>query len=148
MRVLLLRDVPKVGKKGDVKEIADGYARNFLFPRKFAEPATEASVARVAQERSRAHAMEAMRVELLEKTLSELSEKAIALSARANENGHLFASIGKDEIVTAVRAQAGTELSEKHLDLPQPIKTVGTFTIPVAVGKVKGVVNLVITANT
>lgn len=146
MRVLLLRDVPKIGKKGDTKEIADGYARNFLFPRKLAEPATDAGVARVAQERSRAHAMEAMRVELLEKTLSELSEKAIVLSARANEHGHLFASIGKDEIVAAVRAQAGTELLEKHLDLPQPIKIVGAFAIPVAVGKTKGIINLTIAA--
>lgn len=147
MRVLFLRDVPRVGKKGDVKEIADGYARNFLLPRKFAEPATEASVARVAAERSRAHAMEAMRVELLEKTLSELSENTLALSAKANEHGHLFASIGKDEVVAAVREQTGTEISEKHLDLEHPIKTVGTYVIPVAVGKVKGSVNLTITAS-
>lgn len=146
MRVLFLRDVPKVGKKGETKEIADGYARNFLLPRKWAEPATDANVARVAAERSRAHAMEAMRVELLEKALGELSEKTITLATKANEHGHLFASIGKDEVVAAVRAQTGTELADKHLDLPQPIKMVGSFMIPVAVGKVRGTINLTIAA--
>src|SRR3989339_1270543 len=146
MKVIFLRDVPRVGKKGEVKTIADGYARNSLLPRKLAELATDASVERVVQEKSRTHAMEMMRVELLEKTLTELGNTPITLSARTNEQGHLFASIGKDELVEAVRAQAGVDLLEKHLDLPHAIKTTGTFSVPVLIGKLKGVINLTINA--
>lgn len=138
MRVIFLRDVPKLGKKGEVKEVSDGYARNLLIPRKLAEPATEKSVARAVAEKNTAVVSAAVRDDLLKKNLKDLEETIITISSRTNEKGHLFAGVGKSEIISALERSTGIHFEEKNLVLEHPLKTTGEHEVTIEAGGKKG----------
>jgi len=131
MKVILLRDVPTVGRKHEVKEVADGYARNFLIARGLAQLATQGAQAEVA--RSRVN-KEVQRT-LLKKELSALTKGGITLTREANEEGHLFAGIHAGDIAVELSQKIGIQLKSEHIVLEKPIKTIGSYTIPVVVGE-------------
>ncbi|MHB8651807.1 MAG: 50S ribosomal protein L9 [Minisyncoccota bacterium] len=147
MRVLFLQDVATVGKKNDVKDITDGYARNFLFPRKLAVAATPDIVLRMTTKHSSTQALKTVRDTLVDRNLADLAEKRIEISVLANEQGNLFAGIGAREIATAVKNSAGIELLAHDIILPHSIKTTGTFDVPVRIGKKEGIVHIVIVSK-
>lgn len=129
MKVIFLKDVPKAGHKYEVKEVADGYARNFLLPQGLAEAATEARAkalesARVAAESARAEEA-AKRADFL-KTLEGTT---VTITALADTEGHLFKKIREADVALALVEQAGGAIPEESISLEQPIAKTGSYPI-------------------
>ena len=147
MKVIFLRDVPKMGKKGEVKEVSDGYARNLLIPRKLVEPATARSITRAVAEKTTEAVQAAVRDDLLKKNLKDLEETVITISSRTNEKGHLFAGVGKTEILSALEKATGIHFEEKNLVLEHPLKTTGEHLVPIEAGGKTGKLRVSIVAE-
>ncbi|MBI2120574.1 MAG: 50S ribosomal protein L9 [Parcubacteria group bacterium] len=133
MKVLFLKDVPKIGRKNDVKEVSDGYARNFLFPKNLAEPATKDTALRVARMKDETEQMKKINEDLLFKNLKALTETSIVLEGKANEKGHLFAAIRKEEILAKLK-ENGLVIPLEYIEFEKPIKEIGEYAIPVRIG--------------
>jgi large subunit ribosomal protein L9 len=125
MKVILLKDVRGVGIHGEVKNVAEGYARNFLFPQRLAEPATEVKVAELAKKKAEHDALIQQEEETLTKKILMLRGKKVVLSSRATEKGGLFKNISATDVVRAIRAEHSLEIPETIISFPNPIKTVG-----------------------
>lgn len=128
MKVLLLQDVKGTGKKDQIVNVSDGFARNYLFPKKWAVEATTATV-RGAQKKQEAEDKreQERKDEAMEKG-RELSEKTVTLQVRAGEKGRLYGSVTTQEIADALKAQHGIEVDKRKIDLNQPIRQVGEVT--------------------
>jgi large subunit ribosomal protein L9 len=131
MRIVLRSDLDNVGKKGDIIEVADGYARNFLLPKGHAIKATDGVVGQATAMRRSRDLKDAKDREAGETIARKLVPMVIRLSARAGGEGKLFGSITTQDIVAAVQEQAGVELDRRKVHLDDPIRTVGTHEVPV-----------------
>lgn len=131
MRVVLRTDVDGVGKKGDILDVADGFARNYLIPRGRAIKATEGVVAQAAAMRRSRDLKDAKDREGAETVARTLVPLVIKISARAGTEGRLFGSITAQDIVDSVSTQAGVALDRRKLHMDEPIKSVGTHQVPV-----------------
>jgi large subunit ribosomal protein L9 len=134
MKIILLKDVAKVGKKYDVKEMSDGYAQNLLIPRGLAVAATADVLKRIELEKAREEGEKKVHLELLLKNLSQLDGVTVSVTERANEKGHLFAAIHKPEVVKAIFDQTRLQISEDHILLDKHIKEIGIHSIEVKAG--------------
>src|SRR3989344_3934455 len=105
MRVIFLQDVPRVGKRHDVKDVNDGYAMNFLLPRKLVVTATPKNLAELETRKKEIVVEREVQEELLSKNLEELKDKTVTIRAKTDEKGHLFAGIHKKEIVAALAGE-------------------------------------------
>lgn len=132
MKVILIADVKKVGKKGSVVTVADGYALNVLIPQKKAVTATPDNLKRhekgVAEAKGKADQSAARAHELLK----QIDEKTLTLEAKAGPTGTLFKSIHESDIVEEIKKQWGIEIPESALTLDHAIKQKGTYVVPVA----------------
>ena len=133
MKIIMLQDVPKIGRKYEVKEINDGYARNFLIPKKLAEIATPSTIAELKKREEKIRLERSMKEEAVVKNLSLVKDVVLEIKAKVNEKGHLFQGIGKKEIAEAIKKAKGAELIEEFIALDKSIKEVGEFDIPVKV---------------
>lgn len=138
MKVILLTDIAKIGRKYDVKEVSAGYARNYLFPRNLAEQADTAKEKNIALLQKQAEEERKLQEELLEKNISALKGVTVHMKGKANEQGHLFQGIHADEIAEALKKEAGIDVRGDMIEPSEPIKSVGTHTLTVAVGEQKG----------
>jgi large subunit ribosomal protein L9 len=129
--MLLRGDVDGVGKKGDIVEVAPGFARNFLVPRGLALAATPGVEAQAESMRRKRMLKDAKDRESAEEIAKVLVPKVINISARAAEGGKLFGSITSTEIVDAVRTSTGIELDRRSVQLDEHIKTLGTHMVQV-----------------
>lgn len=134
MKVIFLKDVPRVGNKNEIKEISDGYASNFLLPRGLAKVATENAVKEHELKMREILVEKNVQKNLLEKSLNEIKQKVITLLGKANEKGHLFQAIHKKEITEALYKEHRAQISEEFIILEKPIKEVGEFQIPIKIG--------------
>ncbi|MCA9363922.1 50S ribosomal protein L9 [Candidatus Kaiserbacteria bacterium] len=133
MKVILLRDVAKIGKRFEVVEVPTGHAQNFLIPHKHAEPATPGNVRRVmAHKAKQAHDTEAHALAFAE-ALTQLAEQKVVLTVEANEQGHLFKGV-KGDMIAACLKEAGVSVPVEAVRLDEPIKTLGEHTITLALG--------------
>ncbi|MFZ5364268.1 MAG: 50S ribosomal protein L9 [Patescibacteria group bacterium] len=124
MKVILLKNVDKIGKAGETKEVAEGYGRNFLIPRGLARLATSGAVAKVEAEK-RAAAEKAVHEERrLKKTAKELAGIEIKIAAKVGDGGKLYGSIGVEEVIVELKKR-GFELGKNQIKLEKPIKEVG-----------------------
>jgi len=130
IQVVLQSDVPNVGKSGDLVKVRPGFARNFLLPRQLAVPATTAAVNRINHEKAVALAKADKSKKEAREVAAKIDALQIKLTHRVGEEGKLFGSITSKEIEAAVKAQ-GIALDRKKMHLPEPIKAVGSFEIPV-----------------
>lgn len=146
MKVIFLKDVPKVGKRNDVKEVNDGYAINFLFPNKLAERATDKSIKELELKKKELNVQREIQEELLVKNLEEIKGKVITIEAKANGKGSLFSSIHKKEILEAMQKEHRATINEDFLILEKPIKEIGEFEIPIAIKDKKSSFKLVVKA--
>lgn len=144
MKVILLQNIPKIGKKYEIKNVSDGYAANFLIPRKLAEVATHAVVTRLNNEKARHEGEQNISHDLLVKNIQSLNGVKVEMTLSANEQGHLFAGVHLDEIVAALKEQSRLDIPTEYISLEKPIKNVGEHTIPVVTGDVSGSFTLVI----
>lgn len=133
MKVILLKDVPALGQTGMVKEVKEGYARNYLLPRGLAAEATEGTLKSLeGQQRARAERTQRDRAEA-EKLASSLETAVIEVSSRGGEGGRLFGSITAQDVADALR-RAGFSVTKKQIELNEPIRTAGFYKIPVRIG--------------
>jgi len=129
MKIVLRADVDAVGKKGDILDVADGFARNFLIPKGKAIVATDGVVNQAAAMRRARDLRDAKDRESAEAVARRLVPAVIRIPAKAGAEGKLFGSVTTAEIVTAVAAQTGVELDRRRLHLDEPIKTLGTHQV-------------------
>ncbi len=147
MKIILLKDVAKVGKKYDVKNISDGYALNLLIPKGLAVIATADIVKKLDLERSRDEGEKRVREELILKNLSDLDGVTVTMTEKANEKGHLFAGIHTPEIVPAIEKQTRLQIAPEYIVLDKPIKEIGVHIVEVRVGNKKVKFNLDVKAK-
>lgn len=134
MQVVLLKDVKRMGKTGDVRNVADGYARNYLIPRGLATPATAGAV-REAKEQAAAQAKHAAREQAQAQSLAgELSGVMLTFKARAGETGHLYGSITTADIADELEKKSGKAVDRRKIALEEPIRDLGTYEVPVKLG--------------
>ena len=130
MKVVLRADVESLGNKGDLLDVSDGYARNYLVPRGLAMRATKGVVKQAeAMRRNRAARDERDR-EAAQAIADQLTGRRIELKARAGEGGRLFGSVTSTDVASAVQAQTGVEIDRRHLTMPEPLKELGFAEVP------------------
>ena len=144
MRIIFLQDVPRVGKRHDIKEVNDGYAMNFLFPHKFATPATPRAIAELELRKKEIMIEREVQEDLLMRNLEEIKGKVVHIKSKADEKGHLFSGIHKKEIVEALKAEHRADIGEEFIVLEKPIKEVGEFEIPISIKNKKSAFKLLI----
>lgn len=131
MKVILLEDVKKLGKKGEVVEVSDGYARNFVLPKKLGIEANSKNMNELKLQNAN---KEKIAQESLDaaKALAELMEKdQVVVSIKAGEGGRTFGSVSSKEIAQSYKEQCGREIDKKKIVLPEPIKSFGVFEVAV-----------------
>jgi large subunit ribosomal protein L9 len=131
MRVILRADVDAVGHKGDVVDVADGFARNYLLPRGWAMKASNGAEVQAEKMRRARSIKDAADRAAAEEIAKRLVPTAIAIHARVGTEGRLFGSVGTAEVVDAIASQTGIELERKQVKLDEPIKEAGSHLIPV-----------------
>ena len=131
MKIVLRDDVENLGQKGDIVDVADGYARNYLVPRGFAMRA-DRGVVKQSEAMRRNRAAKARRDrEAAEELATRLSGRTVSVPARAGEGGKLFGSITAADIAAAVGTQLGVEVDRRHLGLDEPLKELGVVELPI-----------------
>lgn len=133
MKIILLKDIKNVGKKYETKDVSDGFAMNSLIPQRMAVVATGSSLKQMEIIKSQDEGARKSREESLSKNLQAVEGVTIIKKGRANDKGHLFASIHKEDIVEELRKQSGLEIEAQHIMIDRPIKESGMHKIPVIV---------------
>ena len=134
MKVILMQDVKGKGKKGQMLEISDGYARNYLLPRKLAVEATaDAMNTKKMNDKAAAEKEAKERAEALEIS-KQLRETALVVTAKGGGAGRLFGSVTNQEIAEALKAKTGINLDKRKIVIADPIKSVGTYTVQCKLG--------------
>lgn len=125
MKVILLADVKGTGKKEEIVNVSDGYARNFLFPKKLAVEATPGASKEIGRKKAAAHQREMERRAEAEKKAASLRGKVITVTAKCGAQGRLYGSITGQEIADALNAQHQVSVDKRKIDLAEPIRAVG-----------------------
>ena len=131
MEVVLLEDVKALGKKGQIVKVNDGYARNFILPKKLGIEATSKNLNDLKLQKANADKIAAEQLQAAKDLAADLAEKSITLSIKAGEGGKAFGSVSSKEITKAIQDQLGMEIDKKKLVLPEPLKTFGTHEEPI-----------------
>lgn len=129
MRVVFLQDVPRVALAGEVKEVADGFARNYLIPKRLAVPATPDQLQRIGAIRRAAEERRRRELADLQSLVEALNGRTVVIKARSSEGGRLYGSVTALSIAGALSEQVGREVDRRAVDLPEPIKALGTYTV-------------------
>ena len=132
MKVILLCDVKGTGKKDDVLNVSDGYARNFLFPKKWAVEASAGAVKEIERKRAAEAKLEAERRAEAQKTADSIKGKVVVLGVKCGDKGRLYGSITTQEIADALKAQHGVEVDKRKIDC-EKVSQVGEYIISVTV---------------
>lgn len=135
MEIVLLEDVKALGKKGQIVKVNDGYARNFILPKKLGVEATTKNLNDLKLQKANAERIAAEQLAAAKELAEKIGEMSIILTMKAGEGGKAFGSVSGKEIATAAADQLGLELDKKKLILPEPIKTFGTHEVPVKLHK-------------
>ena len=145
MKVVLLADVKGSGKKGQLVNVSDGYARNFLLPRKLAVPATADAMNTMRLQEKARKAEEARQRAEAEATAEKLKGAVVKLTAKAGANGKLFGAVTAKEISDALMSQHGIELGKQKIVMEEPIKSFGTYELKAKLGfEISGTVYVVV----
>ena len=146
MKVILTQDVKSQGKKGQLVEVSDGYARNFLLPKKLAVIATAENLNTMKQQEKARKAQEAAEKAEAEDTAKKLKDMTVKIAAKAGEGGRLFGAVTAKEVSEALSAQYGVNIAKTKLVLDEPIKACGGYQIKAKLGyEVVGTVSVMVT---
>lgn len=131
MKVILLQEVKKLGKKGEVIEVSEGYARNFLLPQKLAAPATASNV-NAAEQQKGAEAHKAKKL-LDEAKLyaAQLAKLSVTVGVKTGEGGKLFGSVTSKDVADALKEQHGIDLDKRKIELKDAVKNLGTYPVTI-----------------
>ena len=145
MKVIFLQDVKGQGKKGEMKEVSDGYARNYLMPRNLATQATADNLNALKIKEKAAAAKAAKEKALAEENAKKLEGVQVIIRAKAGSSGKLFGAVTSQEIADALREQYGIDIEKNKIVQGDPIKTYGAYTVKAKLGyEVSGTVNLLV----
>jgi large subunit ribosomal protein L9 len=133
MEVILLQDVEKIGLRGDVVSVARGYARNFLFPRQLAEPATPGKVEEIRKRDSRRAMQEARSAEQAETIAEKLRKTVLRFEMKAGPTGALFGSVTPSDIADEIWRTRKIRIDRRKIELAEPLKRIGSFAVPVRI---------------
>ncbi len=131
MKVILLQDVKSVGKKGDIIDANDGYARNFLLPKKLGVEANSKNLNDLKLQNANQEKVAAQKLQDAKDFAKELETKSVTVFMKAGEGGKTFGSISGKEIAAAFKEQCGIELDKKKLVLEEPIRNFGTYNVDI-----------------
>ncbi|ADL08961.1 50S ribosomal protein L9 [Thermosediminibacter oceani] len=131
MKVILLQDVKSLGKKGDLVNVADGYARNYLFPKNLAVEATPGNLAKLEQEKKARENKLAKEKKEAEELAQKIKKGTVTLKVKAGEQGKIFGSITSKDIAEALRQQYGVEIDKRKVQLDEAIKSLGSYEVTV-----------------
>ena len=131
MKVILLEDVKSLGKKGQLVDVSDGYARNFILSKKKGIEATAKNMNDLKLQKAHEDKLAAQRLEEAKLFAAEIAKAEVVLELKVGEGGKLFGAVSSKEIAQAAKEQLNMELDKKKLVLPNPIKTVGTTSVSV-----------------
>jgi large subunit ribosomal protein L9 len=134
MRVILLNDVKTLGKRGDVANVADGYANNFLFPRKLATLATPGAIKQLEQQNNAKARRQAEEVANAQDVATQLEELTLEIPAKAGGNGRLFGTVTNANVAEAIEAALHVAIDRHKIEMKDGIKAVGTYPIEVRLG--------------
>lgn len=131
MKVILQQEVKKLGKKGDIIEVSEGYARNYLLPQKLAIPATannvnNAKIQKAAEERRKERALDEAKL-----LAAQMAKIAITIPVKMGEGGRLFGSVTAKDIAEAIAKEHKLDIDKRKIELKDAIKSLGTFTVPI-----------------
>ena len=129
MKVILLQEVKKLGKKGEIMEVAEGYARNFLLPKKLAAPATADTLNQLQQQKSAAADRQKRQLEEAKLLAAQLGQIEVKVKAKAGEGGKLFGAVTTKDFVDAAKIQHGVELDRRKMEITDPIKNLGQTSV-------------------
>ena len=127
MKVILLQDIQGTGKKNQIIETSDGYARNYLLPRKLAKEATAEALNALEKSQGANRHREEVRRQEAEVRARELKGKVIQIEAKGGENGKIYGSVTNEQIAAALKEQHGIEIDKRKLELSEPIRAAGQF---------------------
>ena len=133
MKIILNQDIPKIGRKYEVKNVADGHALNFLLPRGWAMVATASALKKLEIAKAHLAVEKKIQEDLLLKNLKSLDSAKIEISEKANDKGHLFAGLHKEQIISAIKKQTSLDVLPEFLILEKPIKEIGEQNLEIKV---------------
>lgn len=131
MKVILLQDVKSLGKKGEIVNVNDGYARNFILPKKLGVEATGKNLNDLKLQKNNEKKVAQENLEAAQKLAGEIKEGKVELSIKVGEGGRTFGSVSSKEIAAAVKDQMGLEVDKKKIQLKEAIKSLGTHIVAV-----------------
>ncbi len=130
---ILLQDVEQLGEQGKVIDVSKGYLRNYLVPRKLAQPATRGAIEAISQRQEAAERAERNAIEKAQENVNLLNRTVLTIPQQAGADGRLFGSVTTQDIVTAIREARGLKIDKRGVHMPEPIKNVGTYMVVVDV---------------
>lgn len=131
MKIILLEDVKTLGKKGDVVNVSDGYARNAILPKKLGVEATAKNLNDLKLQNQHADKVAAENLAKAKELAKEIEQKKVVIKIKSGDGGKIFGSVSTKEIAQAAKEQTGLELDKKKMQLTDPIKALGTYEVPV-----------------
>ncbi len=142
MKVILLEDVKSLGKKGEIVNVSDGYARNFVLPKKLGVEANSANMNDLKLQKANADKVAQEQYEAAQELAKVLETKEVVLTMKSGEGGRAFGSVSSKEMAAAAKSQCGLELDKKKIQLPEAIKALGVYEVgvklhPKVTGKLK-----------
>ena len=135
MEIVLLEDVKALGKKGQIVKVNDGYARNFILPKKLGVEATSKNLNDLKLQKANEAKLAAEQLAAAKELAAKIEAGSVSLSMKAGESGKAFGSVSSKEIAAAAKQQLGLEIDKKKLVLPEPLKTFGTHQVPLKLHK-------------
>lgn len=135
MKVILLSDVKALGKKGDLVEVAEGYGRNFLLPRKLATEASKGAMTMLTEQKKAAQKREAQQLADTQEMAKLLESKPVAVRAKAGGNGRLFGTVTNADIADAITQTFSVDVDKHKIEVKNSIKALGTYPVEIRLGK-------------
>ena len=135
MKVVLLEDVKSLGKKGDIVEVSEGYARNFIIPKKKGVEANQENLNTLKLQKANEEKIAKEKLEAAKELAAKLNEASVSLTIKGGKDGRTFGSVSSKEIEEAIKAQLGLEIDKKKLVIAEPIKTFGNHEVKVKLHK-------------
>ena len=146
MKIILSKDVKSLGKKGDVVEVSDGYARNYILPRKLGIEASNKNMNDLKLQKANQEKIAQEQLEKAQEFARAMEEDEVVLSIKAGEGGRTFGSVSSKELAQAYKEQKGKEIDKKKIVLPEPIRSFGVFEVGVKLHpKVTGTLRVKVT---
>ena len=135
MKVVLLEDVKSLGKKGDIVEVSEGYARNFIIPKKKGVEANQENLNTLKLQKANEERIAKEKLEAAKELAAKLNEASVSLTIKGGKDGRTFGSVSSKEIEEAIKSQLGLEIDKKKLVIAEPIKTFGNHEVKVKLHK-------------